>query len=380
MRGVRLTVGLDWDDVSAPCIQLIIDEINKKGLCDPPLSIEEFKHWGISTPRTKLAYQHFNEEWLYKAQVPYEGVREAVIYMQKYADVFINSAPPIEMMTLRGLSIREYLPEIKPENIILGSRKDIMRFDIQLDDNPQNVLTSNAKFPVLMRRPWNRELSGCLSVNSFQEFIKIFDTVRASYIEKESTLQYDMIAIVGPSGSGKNNIASALKDDYNYPRIYSYTTGKSPTHIRISEEEFAERYKTGDLFEVSYYAGEKYALSRADINRTLRETKPVVVVADIAGVMALKNHYNVLSVFTKQSERAMYENIIMKGTGVENIVGRLMSFEAEKHNENFCDMSVDAGNIHEAAQMIADVVEEKRQDLMKEYNGMGVEDEWDIQP
>ena len=61
MRGVRLTVGLDWDDVSAPCIQLIIDEINKKGLCDPPLSIEEFKHWGISTPRTKLAYQHFNE-------------------------------------------------------------------------------------------------------------------------------------------------------------------------------------------------------------------------------------------------------------------------------------------------------------------------------
>lgn len=380
MRGSKIKIGLDVDDVLMPCMQLIIDRVNGEGLCQPPLDIEEFRYWGINNERTRLAYRYFNDPWFYEAQEPYPGAQEMVRELSRIADVFVISAVAPEFMTARALSIMKYFPEIKKENIILGSRKDIMGIDVLLDDNAQNILTSNAKFPVLMRKPWNRELSGCLSVNGFRDFLKVVETVRASYIEKESTLQYDMICIVGPSGSNKNDIAGVLASEYNYPRIFSYTTGNSPTHIRISEGEFGERYRSGDLFEVSYYAGEKYALSRTDISRTLRETKPVVVVADIAGVMALKNHYNVLSVFTKQSERAMYENIVTKGTGVNNIVERLMSFEAEKHNENFCDMSVDAGNIREAARVISDAVEEKRQDLMKEYGGIEEDNEWDIQP
>ena len=55
-------------------------------------------------------------------------------------------------MGVRAEQIMTQFPELPPENIILGSAKDRVHFDIVLDDAIHNILDSKAEYPVLMRK------------------------------------------------------------------------------------------------------------------------------------------------------------------------------------------------------------------------------------
>lgn len=66
-------------------------------------------------------------------------------------------------MSLRAKQILTAFPDFPEQNIIMGFQKSLVHFDVTLDDGPHNILKSCAKYPVLMRRPWNESLSGILS-------------------------------------------------------------------------------------------------------------------------------------------------------------------------------------------------------------------------
>lgn len=65
------------------------------------------------------------------------------------------------------------ISEFPPENIILGNAKNLVQFDIILDDAIHNVLETPATYPVLMRKPWNWKMTGLLSVNQMSEFVSL---------------------------------------------------------------------------------------------------------------------------------------------------------------------------------------------------------------
>jgi guanylate kinase len=76
-----------------------------------------------------------------------------------------------------------------------------------------NVFNSNAAYPILMRRPWNQEATGILAVNNYDEFLKLVEVIADSYrvkTERCSLDQPSVIVLVGPSGSGKNEVAREL--------------------------------------------------------------------------------------------------------------------------------------------------------------------------
>ena len=66
-------------------------------------------------------------------------------------------------MSARAERLIKDFPEIPAENIIMGTRKDVISLDIMLDDGAHNILNSRAAYPVLFRKPWNEGLSGLLS-------------------------------------------------------------------------------------------------------------------------------------------------------------------------------------------------------------------------
>ena len=74
-------------------------------------------------------------------------------------------------MSARAERLIKDFPEIPAENIIMGTRKDVISLDIMLDDGAHNILNSRAAYPVLFRKPWNEGLSGLLSVNSYDDFL-----------------------------------------------------------------------------------------------------------------------------------------------------------------------------------------------------------------
>ena len=76
-------------------------------------------------------------------------------------------------MGIRAKQILTAFPEFPPENIILGNAKNLVQFDIILDDAIHNVLETPATYPVLMRKPWNWKMTGLLSVNQMSEFVSL---------------------------------------------------------------------------------------------------------------------------------------------------------------------------------------------------------------
>jgi len=68
--------------------------------------------------------------------------------------------------------ISEHLPHLKPQNIMLGNRKDILRGDLIFDDNP-DYLKSFAGIKVAMDRRYNQDVTVDFRVNNWREFLKL---------------------------------------------------------------------------------------------------------------------------------------------------------------------------------------------------------------
>ena len=166
-------------------------------------------------------------------------------------------------MTTRATMLREFFPEIPTDHIILGSRKDVVDADVHLDDSPSQILDSNAAYPVLMRKPWNYYLTGLLAVNTYDEFLWLINEILNNFSREESEKEAHarIVALVGPSGSGKNEIADDLQKE-GIIRLKSYTTKKiqnaneKKRYNFVTEEVFLKMRNKGLFFETSLlYAG-----------------------------------------------------------------------------------------------------------------------------
>lgn len=351
MKGTKLRIGLDVDDVLLECISYLCRRATLEKHFSPAISPEEFTGWGIATERTEAVYAYFNDPSFYQNQPPIEGAQELVRYLSRFAEVFIISAVAPEFMSDRAKRIMELFPEIPKENIILGARKDIVELDMLFDDGGHNILTSRAKFPVLLRKPWNRSISGRLTANNFDDFKKIVETIRESYTE--SNKKYDCVCLVGPSGAGKHSVSAAL-DKKGYRTIKSYTTGDNSRHIKITEEQFTDMMANGKFFEETYFAGVRYGLSTESMKNAFESGRIPVIVTDICGAMTIKRTYNPLVVYCQAAtEQQMITNILRKGESEESTVSRILSLRSEMENEKLCDISVSGMAASEAADLIA---------------------------
>lgn len=135
----------------------------------------------------------------------------------------------------------DVFPDFPDENIIMGKQKHLIKFDIILDDCPDNVFRSTSSFPVLMRKPWNTDVTVLLSVNNLEDFLQLIHQIRSTIIRISQPLHKpSVIALVGPSGSGKTEWMNALIKEASFVRPTSYTTNpnNSINHQYISHEEF----------------------------------------------------------------------------------------------------------------------------------------------
>ena len=213
MRKYKLSTALDIDDILMECTSYAIKLANEKYKFDPPMTIYEKDRWGKIGTRIDSIYTYFNDPEFYRTQPVYEGAKEFVRKLSQMTEVFVCTAVPPQFMGIRAERIMEEFPEIPADHIYMGARKENIHTDLLFDDAMHNILTSNAKYPILMRRPWNQEATGMLAVNHYDEFLKIVEIIAESYSVNPSTTNIDssdIIVLVGPSGSGKGTVNAHL--------------------------------------------------------------------------------------------------------------------------------------------------------------------------
>ncbi len=347
-----LTFGIDWDDVIAPLNDRAIEMANEEYQFDPPLTLEDITSWE-NTGRASVIKKYYDDPRLYDRQYVPEESKAFIRKLQTKGIVYIVTATYPEYMTRRVKQIREAFPDFPDENIIMGYQKSIVNVDITLDDGPKNILKSNAKFPVLMRKPWNTELTGILAVNNFEEFFTLLDQIKSSMIEdRVEAACPSILALVGPSGTGKNRITNELckRDEFIKPKAYTTKPVRDGIHTQISPDEFVR--DRASFIETTMYAGYAYGTKWEDITELMKRDRYVVMPIDLSGAIAMKRHYPTVIIFCKCSREKMIESILEKEMDNREKTLRLISLENELKNSALCDYVINTGREDAAARIL----------------------------
>ena len=366
-RKYRLSTALDIDDLLMECTSYAIRLANEQHHFDPPMTIYEKAQWGKLGTRADTIYPFFNDPEFYRTQPVYEGAKEFVRRLSRMTEVFVCTAVPPQFMGIRAERIMEEFPEIPADHIYMGSRKDNIHTDILFDDAMHNILTSNAKYPILMRRPWNHEATGMLAVNNYDEFLKLVEVIAESYsVQAEHHLRREpsIVVLVGPSGSGKSKIATRLLAQTDrYEKLTGYTT-KDPTAVEenqwynyVSLDTFRAMCDSGEMFQSTMYAGHGYGSRKSDVEDILSRGKKVLTTMDICGAMSLKTHFkNVVTIYIKRDKKKLMASILRKNSSIEDKVNRLTAIEYEQQNANLCDYVVAFDTYDEAVQQLQGIL------------------------
>ena len=225
MKKYRLQIGLDVDDILYDCNAFALERLNREENIEPPLRIYDIKSWGEGQSIVDRRIRYFSDPAFVAAQPILPGAQAFVRSLCEIAEVFFVSAVPPACMSARALRLREDFPEVPAENILLGTRKDLVRLDILLDDGAHNISHSPATYPVLFRKPWNVHLSGLLSVNSYDDFLHLVEILRmASAAPKPDLAKGGVVCLVGPTGTGKNEVAATLVQRFGMKKPITATT------------------------------------------------------------------------------------------------------------------------------------------------------------
>ena len=364
----RMSTALDIDDLLMECIPYAIRLANEKYKFDPPLSIYEVDRWGKLGTRADVIFEYFDDPEFFRTQPVIEGAREFVKKLSEMTEVFVSTSIVPKFMGIRAERILEEFPEIPADHIYMGSRKDKINVDILFDDGMHNVFKSNAAYPILMRRPWNKNATGMLAVNTYDEFLKLVEVITKSYSsqpEKLNNGKKGVVVLVGPSGSGKTKIAKSLLSKVNnFEKLRSYTT-EDKTSLKendwynyITLDEFHNMIENKELFESTMYAGHGYGSKISDVQDILDKGNHVLTVMDICGAMSLKTNFDhVITIYIKKDKRRLIESILNKNSTIEDKVNRLISIDDEKNNEDICDYVIEYDTYDDAADQIIKLLE-----------------------
>jgi guanylate kinase len=363
MSKKQFSIGLDYDDVLAHCNSYSLDVLNEKHSTN--YTINDINSWDESSVYYEERLALYHDPDFVKNQPLIEGAKEFVHKLSKIANVYIVSAVFPECMSERAMRILKDFPDIKPENIILGASKEIYNLDFILDDSPSNIKKSNARFPVLMRRPWNDELSGLLSVNSYEDFLHIVEIIGNSYVSSPDLVNGGVICLVGPSGSGKTADMTELIKDSNFVKPITTTTRQKrdneadDAYRFISKESFISEKEAGKFLETTTYSNNFYGTSADQIDSIILQNKYAVIPIDICGAITIKNLYRdkAILVFVKRSRKDVISEILDRNCSNEEKMSRIISLDNEYKNDVFCDAVLNNNKtLEQAAENIKKII------------------------
>ncbi len=366
MKKYRLQIGLDVDDILYDCNAYALDLLNKEEGRKVPLTIHDIRSWGDGTGVADGRLRYFDRPDFVASQPILPGAQEFVAKLCEVADVFFVSAVPPACMSARAMRLCRDFPQVPTKHILLGHRKDLVHLDILLDDAAHNISHSPATYPVLFRKPWNMHLSGLLSVTAYDDFLHLVDMLRHSFTETRPDLSAGgVVCLVGPTGSGKNEVAKCLVRTHGMKKPITSTTrppregeGACDYHF-LSEKEFLAENAAGKYLETTVYSGHYFGTCASEIDGIVARGEVAVLPIDICGALSLKNRYRskAVLVFMDRHRADVIYDIITRPLPERDKTCRILSLDDEYRNEELCDLTLDANRASEQiAAHLADIV------------------------
>lgn len=337
---------VDCDDVLYECNNYALDLLNAKYPNKEPLCFSKITSWGLTGTRYDERLAYFSDPEFVSTQPLIEGAQKFIKELSEIAEVYFLTSVPSEVLSARAIRLKQDFPWISESHIILSAAKHLMKSDILLDDSPYNIENSPATYPVLFRKPWNRNITGIMSVNNYEDFLAFVRLVNNAP-SPSSIENGGILCLIGPSGSGKQKLADSICKRNNYERIKMFTTKPNAApeyYTTISEEKFLELDCNGMFAEKSAYGGYYYGIPKDTLSSIIRQGKIAVFPIDICGAITLRNLYpKTIFVYVERDLSSIISSILNKDMSDEEKVKRICSVDREKRNSVLCDFSVSYG-------------------------------------
>ena len=354
----KFEVILDADDVLLDCNHYAL-ELLRSDETDPEaaasFSLDHVTDWGLLGIPEDARLEYLNHRDFYINQPAIPGAAAFLSELCRIANVTIMTAVYPQFMGERIERLMQLFPNFPMENIIMGKRKEMLHSDIMLDDGVHNLLSSGTSLPVLFRQPWNRHVSGICCVNHYQEFLSLVNILTGNRTDDDRVPK--VLCIVGPSGSGKHQLADALCADPLFERIRTCTTALSSGRNRhLSREVFEEYKRSGYFMESTYYCGEQYAIPGRDIDQAFAAGHHAVAVMDISGCMAVHNRYpgQAMILYADRDKKGCIYSILNKpGLSADHQADRILSIDLEQKNKVLADHIIDTPSDMDFSRAVA---------------------------
>lgn len=352
----QLVVGLDVDDTIGVCMAAALTRwAEETGVSLTPYDVTGW----VSTEAGWTKY--FEDPDFVANQPVVPGAQRFVReLMKRGCDVLITTAVPMHVAPARAAWLRKNFPEIKPENFIFGRRKEVYALDVMVDDAAHNILNSKAKYPILMRKPWNQNVTGLMAANDFDDCLNLIDTIMRQNGYMESAFPTDVICLVGPSGSGKHDVIQSLMEHgYTVPRIFTTNQSVTQSYYRvISKDKFEYEKEMRHYAETTSYAGHYYGIRMEDMvthmSKRYSGSGKLVIPIDLCGANALQRHYGecVKTIYVKRPRAELVMNILRKSIPDDEKQLRILALDGEERNEELCDYSILNTSVDAVVQQI----------------------------
>ena len=180
-----------------------------------------------------------------------------------------------------------------------------------------------------------------------------------------------LVILSGVAGAGKDTIKKELmKRMNNVDTLPSYTDRPmregdvaGQTYNFVTQEEFEEMIKNGELYEYSLHHNHYYGTSRKLLNEKINSGKIIVKDIEVNGTEALvellKNDTKVVTIFLrvpKEELRKRLENRIDKPS-VKEIELRLNRFDYEESKIGMYDYVLKNNDLEKTVQIIMSIIE-----------------------
>lgn len=362
----KIRVVLDCDDVLFQSTDEAIRKLNLEAGTN--YCLNDVSKWGEHGTQIDCRLEYFHDPDFVRSIPVYPGAKEFVRSLSEIAEIFIATSVHANCAGARVESVIREFPEIDPGNILIGKRKDLIQADFLLDDAEHNIAGSQIAYPVLYRQPWNYDITGCLTVGNYNEFLKLIDLVLH---QPNKRLTHEIVALVGPSGSGKKELVDYLCEHESYKGIRTYTTNQLAQIGRyniVTKNEFQILKKRGFFFETAIYIGHFYGTCKTDIDQVLDTHGRAVLCLDINGAVAMKLAYGnrCTTVFAKREKSSCIRSILesnlwmrermLRTMTLTETVKRIASIEEEQKNAGICDRMIEYEAVNEGIEKMKGVL------------------------
>ncbi len=177
-----MTILVDMDDTIEQLLKAWVNRANEK--FGRNVSLDEITAWNVAAPYPGLTreqiYGVIYEPGFWSGVEPMPGAAEALKhFMEEGHQVFIVTATEIEHVEekMKGLLFR-YFPFLSWDQVIITSRKQMIRGDVLIDDGIHNLEGGDYKkilFTAAHNRNYDAEANGMIRVRNWDEVVKIID-------------------------------------------------------------------------------------------------------------------------------------------------------------------------------------------------------------